>query len=264
MSQNWSKKNFSSERSDLIFETVILARQLKALSDANLHRRRVKSTSRETLEIVCLLYSDITSKSIFEKTKDKIRSSRELEDNQEQFSSNWVIDLSLITTAVKTFFVEIKQFRDYLAENLEFVFTSQSSDLSIFVFTQKETSDILILSHREFFDDSVDLIKLSTLSNIAEQEEIHSHTRNISSKHSEKFGEIEKFDKDSDSDESREVSTTNSIDDLERDKSSLIHRRRQHTFNQPSKSYAFNRTVTSYAYSYDERIILFNLFIWGI
>jgi hypothetical protein len=61
MFQNQSKKNVFLKRSDLTFEAIILARQLKTLLNSNLHRRRVKSTSREILEIVCRLYFDITS-----------------------------------------------------------------------------------------------------------------------------------------------------------------------------------------------------------
>jgi viroplasmin and RNaseH domain-containing protein len=183
MFQSQSRENLFSKRSNLIFETIILARQLKVLLDANLHKRRVKSTSREILEIVCRLYFDITSKSVFEKTKDKIRASKELDHSQEQFSFDWVMNLTLITATVKTFLVEIKIFRDYLAENFEFAFSIQSFDLSI--------------------DDSVDLITLF-----------------ISSKHSSaererKSDEIESLNKDSDSDESREIFATNSVENLD-------------------------------------------------
>ncbi len=86
MSQSQSRENVFSERSDLTLETIILARQLKALLDANLHKRRIKSTSRKVIDIVCRLYSDTTSKSVFEKMKNKIRTSKELDDSQEQFS----------------------------------------------------------------------------------------------------------------------------------------------------------------------------------
>ncbi len=175
-----------SERSNLTLETITLARQLKALLDANLHKRRVKSTSREILEIVCRLYSDITSKSVFEKTKNKIKASKELDHSQEQFLFDWMMNLTLITTTVKTFLVEIRVFRDYLAENFGFAFSIQSFDLSI--------------------DDNVNLTTLF-----------------ISSEHSsaereKKSDEIESLDKDSDSDESREIFAANSvknIDDIE-------------------------------------------------
>jgi hypothetical protein len=185
MSQSQSRENVFSERSNLIFETIILARQLKVLLNTSLHRRRVKSTFREILEIVCRLYSDITSKSAFEKTKDKIRASKEFDHSQKQFSFDWVMNFTLITTTVKTVFVEIRHFRNYLAENFEFAFSIQIFSSSI--------------------DDSVDLNTLS-----------------VSLKHSfterkRKSDEIETLKKRSDSNESREISATNSAENSEFD-----------------------------------------------
>jgi hypothetical protein len=112
-----------------------------------------------------------------------------------------MMNFSLVTATIKTFFVEIKQFRDYLAENLEFAFSDQMSDLSI--------------------DDNVDLSTLFTSLNVIYQEEIHSHTRNISWKHlfteqEEKLDDDKKLNKNFDSYESRKIFATNSIENSER------------------------------------------------
>ncbi len=123
------------------------------------------------------------------------------ESEKELFSFDWMINSSLITATIKTLLVEIKQFRDYLAKNLEFAFSNQISDLSI--------------------DDNVDLNTLSTFSNVIYQEKIHSQTKNISSKHSfterkKKFDDVEKLNKDLNLNESRKIFTTDSIENSER------------------------------------------------
>jgi hypothetical protein len=116
MSNSQLENSIFSNQSLLSNESIQIAKQLKALFEIDLHKRRIKSEIREILEIISHLYSE-DSVSFFDTTiKEKIRTIKIAFANSQQnsFFFEWVISSSLIITAVKALLIKIRDFRDFL------------------------------------------------------------------------------------------------------------------------------------------------------
>ncbi len=157
MSQNRSIENFFSK-------TIVLARQLKTLSNTDLHKRRIKSNVRNILENICRLCSNENLSQFIKETKDKIRATKALKD-QQSFSFDWVVDASLVSAAIKALLVEIKNLRDYffaIVEKSSTSFTTHLSQSSHQIFIQETLSIKEQRKSLENLDDVVDSFELFT------------------------------------------------------------------------------------------------------
>jgi hypothetical protein len=157
MFQNRSIKNLFSK-------TIVLARQLKTFSNTDLHKRRIKSNVRNTFENICRLCSNENLNQFIKETKNKIRATKALKD-QQSFSFDWIVDASFVSAAIKALLVEIKNLRDYffaIVEKSSTSFTTHLSQSSHQIFIQETLS---IKEQRKFFenlDDVVDSFELFT------------------------------------------------------------------------------------------------------
>jgi hypothetical protein len=99
---------------DLPSEVIALGRQLKAVLNAGLHKRRIKPDTRNAIEAVCYFYPEINPAPVL-RQKGKTRATKSLEDSHEQFPSEWAVDPSCITGAAKTLITQTDDFRNSLA-----------------------------------------------------------------------------------------------------------------------------------------------------
>ncbi len=75
------------DSSDISSEVIALVRQLKTLSNVELHRRRIKFAVREVFKNIALLFFENSMISKISSIKNKIRAVKaELEHTQKSFS----------------------------------------------------------------------------------------------------------------------------------------------------------------------------------
>jgi hypothetical protein len=145
----------SSDQPGIPSEVVALARQIKALSETGLHKRRIKPIVRIIFEAISHLYSDENLRQVVEKSKGKTRAISVVEDTSQNFSLDWVVDLFLVTAAVKEFLHRTEDFRDSSAYK---AFLQKDSEPSSSHFALNEPENLI---HTSSFNPSITSLNLS-------------------------------------------------------------------------------------------------------
>ncbi len=101
------------DSSNISSEVIALIRQLKTLSNVELHKRRIKFAVREMFKNIILLFFENSMISKISSIKNKIKAVKaELKHTQKSFLLDWMIDAFLITKVIKTLLTEIKNLRE--------------------------------------------------------------------------------------------------------------------------------------------------------
>ncbi len=129
--------------------------------EIDLHKKRIKSIVRIIFEIIFHFYSNENLKQIVEKSKEKTKIISVVKDISQNFSFDWVVNLFLITAAIKEFPHQTKNFRDSSTYKTFLQKNSKSSSSSSAL---NESENLIVKKSKALFSSKHILLKTKNIS----------------------------------------------------------------------------------------------------